>query len=110
MLTAKERNKLRAVFVIYAKEILHNVSKDCPELTSAGYRQVIRKVMLNMCLPTDNPNFINTRKYMPFVYDEVLFNNGHNNSYDSVWLGDFNDEQRNTVYRQALANIFPTKE
>lgn len=60
--------------------------------------------MLNMSHETDNPNYKNTSKYMPKKFDKDLYDNGEDNTYDSLWFS-LKDVQRKTITRQAVAKL-----
>jgi len=91
----------RKVFVAYAKEILAKLKKDFFDADEKQLRMTLRKVMQNMALPKDNPNYKNSAKYMPDTFDKKLFDNGDKNTYQSVWMS-MTDAAHDTVFRQAM--------
>lgn len=103
MLTLVEgiTNQQRQVFVGYAVEILKKIHQEKKNLAPDAQIRALRTVMMNMAFDPSNPNYKNTRKFMPTKFDAKLFTNGDGNMYDSLWMS-MNDAHHDTVFRQAL--------
>ena len=91
-------------FVSHASEIGKNLKKVQPEANDNVLHNSIRRVMLNMALPDDNPNYRNTEKYMPKNYDKKLYR-GNGNSYESPWMS-HNDAKMDTVIKNGIRNSY----
>ena len=54
-----------------------------------------------MSLPENNPNYKNTKEFMPSSYDKELFDNGDQNTYDSLWMS-MKDTAQDVVFKHAM--------
>ena len=97
-LTSSQRN----VFVDYGVEILGNLKKQNPDAGYKAHLMTLRMVMRNMSLDKSNPNYKIAQKFMPKKYDEMLFTNGDDNTYDSLWMSQ-KDSAHETIFKQALS-------
>lgn len=93
----KGKSKHYDVFVRDASEI----AKKLHENDIVPSQRVVWKIMMNMVLPSDNMNYVATRKYMPDAFDKGLYDNNGGNSYDSEWM-QHTDDKMNTVVNAGI--------
>lgn len=79
-------------FVAHAAEIAQKLQAKFGEVDE----RMVWKVMMNMVLPPDNPNFIAVKAYMPNEFEKSFYDNGGGNTYDSAWMS-HTDAKRQTV-------------
>jgi len=98
-------NATRKIFIAYTEEILKNVTDLHPnfKFDSKGLWQIVR-VLGNMALPEDNPNYQDFEKYFPKKFNKTLFDNGDGNTLDSAWMS-IRDEQQFKIVNQAAKNL-----
>ncbi len=94
----------RKTFIIHATEIANKLKKANPDAGEKDIMNALYKVMSNMTLPADNPNYKNTSRYMPDKFDKKLYDNGKGNTYDSEWMK-LKDAQKETVWRAAVKSL-----
>lgn len=98
MASFKGKSTYYATFVAHAAEIARKIFAEFGNVDEVS----VRRVMLNMALPEDNPNYIRTMQYMPDTFNKALYDNGGGNSYDSEWMS-HTDAKMTTVIRAGIA-------